>query len=147
MVTKAFAVEDTRLNQATLVTTRNRLYRDIDLSFTARTTGDLFKKVDAAAVKQSVKNLLLTNHGEKPFSPGYGANLRGLLFELADEQLEDSVEIMIREAIRMYEPRAVVIGVVVRSLPDNNMLSVTVEFNIVNTPETVSLQVTISRLR
>lgn len=147
MVTKAFAVEDAKLDQATLVTSRKRLYKDVDLEFNIKTTGDIYRKTDAAAVKQAVKNLLLTNFGEKPFDPSYGANLRGLLFELADEQLEDSVEIMIREAIRIYEPRAAVIDVTVKSLPDYNSLAVQVTFSIVNTTDTVTLQVTIARLR
>ena len=60
MVTRAFAVEDGNLSTRSLITTRNKLFSDIDLTFTNRPSGDLYKKTDAAAVKQAVKNLLLT---------------------------------------------------------------------------------------
>ena len=80
---KAFSIEDGNLQTRSLVTTRNRLYKDIDLSFdhkptdgTNPTTADVYKKEDAAAVKQAVKNLLMTNFGEKPFNLFYGANLQ-----------------------------------------------------------------------
>ena len=65
---------------------KERLYSDIDLTFFARTStdGDVFKKTDAASVKQALKSLLLTNKFEKPYKPAFGGNLNGLLFELAD---------------------------------------------------------------
>jgi phage baseplate assembly protein W len=147
MVTKAFAVEDGNLNSRSLVTARNRLYSDIDLDFQPRPSGDVYKKQDAAAVKQAVKNLLLTNFGEKPFAPGFGANLRALLFELADSQIEDSIELAVRQTILNYEPRAVVRDEIVNARPDANSVAVVVSFNVVNTTEVVSIHVSISRLR
>ena len=68
-MSRAFAVEDKNLNQASIIVSRNKLYRDIDLSFTVKPSGEIYKKIDAGAVKQSIKNLLLTNHFEKPFLP------------------------------------------------------------------------------
>ena len=49
--TRAFAVEDGNLSTSSVVTSRSKNYVDIDLSFNAKTNGDIFKKVDAAAVK------------------------------------------------------------------------------------------------
>jgi len=69
MVTKAFSIEDGNLATRSIVVARRKEYKDIDLSFTNRTTGEIYKKTNAAAVKQSVKNLLLTNRTEKPFEP------------------------------------------------------------------------------
>jgi phage baseplate assembly protein W len=147
MVTKAFAIEDGNQETRSLVTSRNRLYKDIDLELNIRPTGDVFKKSDAAAVKQSVKTILLTNFGEKPFLPSFGANLHSLLFELVDEQIEDSIEIAVRQAIKQYEPRAVVNRVRVQALSDNNTVSVQVEYTIISTSETVITQVSIARVR
>ena len=42
--------------------------------FTKR-VGDIYKKQDVAAVIQSVGNILLTNHNEKPFDPFFGGNI------------------------------------------------------------------------
>lgn len=151
---KAFSVEDGNIQSRSLVTTRNRLYKDIDLSFENKPTDgsnpvatDVYKKEDAAAVKQAIKNLLMTNFGEKPFIPFYGANLQSLLFDLADEEIETSIDIAIRSAVQNYEPRASIRDIRVRALPDYNSVSVYVEFLIVNTEEVVSFETTISRLR
>lgn len=147
MVAKSFSIEDGNLGARTLITTRSRLYKDIDLEFEARSTGDIFKKQDAAAVKQAVKNLLLTNYGEKPFQPRYGGNLSGLLFDLADDLTGDDIEVACRNAIQTYEPRARVIEIDADVNPDRNTAEVRVVFQIINTEEIVTLQTTIARLR
>lgn len=153
-MTRSFSVEDGNIQTRSLVTTRNKLYKDIDLSFDHKptdganpTTADVYKKEDAAAVKQAVKNLLMTNFGEKPFNPFFGADLQSLLFDLADYEIETSVDIAIRNAVENYEPRASIRNIKVKALPDYNSVSVYVEFLIVNTEEVVSFETTISRLR
>ena len=57
--TRVLSKEDGNLNTSTLITSRSRLYSDIDLTFTAKPNGEIYKKRDAAAVKQAVKNLLV----------------------------------------------------------------------------------------
>lgn len=147
MVTRAFAVEDGNLNTTTLVTSRNRLYKDIDLTFAKKPSGEIYKKTDAAAVKQAVKNLLLTNKYEKPFQPEFGGDLNNLLFELVDNNTVYEIDGAIREAIKRYEPRARVRQVATNLQPDANSISVTITFQIVNTEEVVTLDTTITRLR
>lgn len=151
---KAFSIEDGNLETRSIITTRNRLYKDIDLSFDHKptigsnpTTADVYKKEDAAAVKQAVKNLLMTNFGEKPFNPFFGTDIQSVLFDLADDSVYNSIDIAIRTAVNNYEPRALIRDIRVRALPDNNSVSVYVEFLIVNTEEVVSFETTISRLR
>ena len=146
-MSKAFAVEDKNLNQASIIVSRNKLYRDVDLSFTIRPNGEIYKKVDAAAVKQAIKNLLLTNHFEKPFLPLYGGNLRDLLFELAHSSINDEITSNITRAIESYEPRAKIVDIRVDNQADYNSIGVTVEFRIVNTEETVIFTTTLVRLR
>lgn len=147
MVTRAFAVEDGNLGTASLVTSRTRLYKDIDLTFAKKPSGEVYKKTDAAAVKQAVKNLLLTNKYEKPFQPEFGGDLNNLLFELVDNDTVYEIDGAIREAIQKYEPRAIVRQVATNLQPDLNSISVTVTFQIVNTEEIVTLDTTIMRLR
>lgn len=147
-MSRAFSVEDTRLNQRTLVTSRNKIYKDIDLSFINRPSGDVYKKQDAGAVKQAVRTLLLTNRFEKPFQPGFGANLRSLLFELVnDPDLEVEIEEQVRTTVARYEPRAEVLNVRPTVRPDNNEVSVTVTFKVINTEEVVTFTTVFSRLR
>ena len=146
-MSKAFAVEDKNLNQASIIVSRNKLYRDINLSFTVRDDGEVYKTIDAGAVKQAIKNLLLTNHFEKPFLPLYGGNLRDLLFELATSSISEEITSNITRAIESYEPRAKIVDIRVDNRADYNSIGVTVEFRIVNTEETVIFTTTLVRLR
>ena len=146
MVTRAFAVEDGNLNTASLITSRTKVYSDIDLTFAKKPSGEIYKKTDAAAVKQAVKNLLLTNKYEKPFQPNFGGNLNDLLFELVDNDTVYEIDGAIREAIKRYEPRARVRQIATNLQADANTIGVTVTFQVINTEEVVTLETNITRL-
>jgi len=146
-IRRVLSTEDGNLQKSTLISSRAVDYLDIDLTFNKRPSGDIYKKKDAAAVKQSIKNLLLTDFYEKPFQPFFGGNLRAMLFELADEDTEDEVEENIRNAINKYEPRAEILTISVNVLPDQNDMRVSVYFKIISTEETVTFTTNLSRLR
>ena len=141
------STEDGNLGVSTLIGTRTKLYKDIDLTFANKTSGEIFKKEDAAAVKQAVKNLMLTNYFEKPFQPKFGGNLRDMLFDLADDDAEEDIEERIKNAIAIFEPRAQALNVTAVATPDRNAIRVTVEFRIINTQETVTVTTVLARLR
>ena len=143
---RAFSIEDGSLDKS-IVSSRNVDYKDIDLTFSAKPAGDIFKKIDAAAVKQSVKNLLLTSRGEKPFNNFFGSNLNSALFGLDTEFDPEFVQNLIFDAITNHEPRARVLSVTVQLKPENNTLDTTVEFQVVNTKEIVTLDVSLARVR
>lgn len=145
--TKVFSTQDGTVSEITSIVSRKVEYRDIDLSFAKKTNGELFIKKDAAAVIQAVKNLIQTNHFEKPFEPFYGGNVRALLFELADDDVEIEIEETIAQTINEYEPRAKVLNIFVNSNPDMNDIRVTLEFQILNTEEVVEFTTALSRLR
>lgn len=147
MPNRAFAIEDGNLNSKTIVTSRARVYRDLDLTFTPKATGDIFKKNDAAAVKQAVKNLLLTNRTEKPFQPEFGADLNDIIFDLDTEVIEDILPDLIFQAIETYEKRAKVLNIETSVYSDRNEVVVTIVFQIVNTGEIVTLELSLNRLR
>jgi len=145
--TRVLSKEDGNLNTSSIITSRSKLYSDIDLSFTAKPNGEIYKKKDAAAVKQSVKNLIQTNHYEKPFLPKFGGNIRDFLFELAYDDIKGDIKNNIIRAIQTYEPRAKILKIGVNTRPELNSLDVTLEFQVVNTKEVVVLTTVISRLR
>jgi phage baseplate assembly protein W len=148
MTKRAFAQEDGNLNTATIETSRLRDYIDIDLSFTVKpTSGEIYKKTDAASVKQAIKTLVLCNRLEKPFRPDFGGNMRAQLFELADRGRDSIIKNDIISTIRRYEPRAEILDVVVNLQADRNSLSVTIRFKVVNTSEEVELTTSLARLR
>lgn len=146
---KVLSTEDGNLAGSALTTAKNKVYTDVDLSFEPNTmsNGDIYKKKDAAAVKQSIKNLILTNRFEKPFRPNFGGNLRAMLFELSADTTADEIEANIIRNIEQYEPRAQIRRLVVDVNPDANSMLVDIEFRVVNTQETVTFQTSISRLR
>lgn len=148
MATRILAAEDGNLNKSTLVVSRKTNYVDLDLSFTAKGSGEIYKKFDAAAVKQAVKTLVSTNKFEKPFDPEYGGDIRGLLFELVnDPDIEFEIRERMEETIARYEPRVKVLNIEVNDQRDLNTLTVLLTFKIINTEETITLTTSFSRLR
>jgi len=147
MVSRAFSIEDGNLNSASIIVGRKKKYSDIDLTFARRPDNDVYKKTDAAAVKQSVKNILMTNYAERPFMPEFGANLNDFLFNLDTEFDDDLLEESIIRAIEDYEPRAVVLNVKVTTKPDFNSVTATVTFRVLSTNEVLSVNLDLTRLR
>ena len=145
--TRAFAVEDGNLSTGSVVTSRDRNYLDIDLSFNAKTNGDIFKKTDAAAVKQAVKNILTTGYTEKPFLPQFGGGLGDMLFENMDDATSFEIEQAVRASISNFEPKAVLDTVEITDNTDTNSINVTVRFGIANVGELVTVTTSLSRLR
>lgn len=144
-MTKIFSAEDGNLSTSIRVV-RDRLYSDFDLTFEANTTsgGDVYKKIDAASVKQSIKTLLLTNRFEKPYKPQFGANLSSLLFDLADADTGAEIASAIKSTIERYEPRVAIQRLEVSATPDYNSVNVTVEFRVLSTDQVDTLRVSVS---
>ena len=144
---KVFSIEDGNIGKANLISARKITYADIDLSFANKPSGDIFKKEHAAAVKQSVRNLLMTNFSEKPFLPRYGGNLNSFLFSLNTEVDELALEEKIIETVEIFEPRASVKNVEVISNDNRNEIAVTVTFQVLSTNEVITTEISLTRLR
>ena len=144
---RAQAAEDKFLQSSLLTGQRKRTYKDIDIRLAIRQSGDVFKKTDAEAVKQAVKNLVMTNRFEKPFLPNFGGDVRSMLFELADEETADDIEQQILSSISRYEPRAQVMNVEAILKEEFNSLSVKITFRVISTNEVVTIEQFIQRLR
>ena len=146
MVTKAFSIEDGN-QSSSLLTSRSTKYSDIDLLFANKLSGDIFKKVDAAAVKQSVKNIVRTRKGEKPFNPEFVSNIGDFLFELADEGFLEQVESSLKAEILNFEPRVKELDITVVPQPDQNTMSVTIQFKVGSNVNPELINTTMARLR
>jgi phage baseplate assembly protein W len=126
-----------------------RQYTDLDLFFNKKATSrDISIVTDIQAVKRSIRNLILTDHYEKPFHPEIGSGVRGILFELMTPITANVLARKIEDVIENFEPRARLIGVRVYPDMDRNAYEATIEFYVVNTPtELVDLTVMLERLR
>jgi phage baseplate assembly protein W len=126
----------------------SRIYKDIDLSFTANAlSGDIGKKFDVNAVKQSVKSLLLTKPHEKFFHPEKGSGLDQYLFEPMSPGLEISLSKTIELLISNYEPRCNILGIRVNANYDLNYYTVTLRFRVIGINQPQELTVNLTRLR
>ena len=126
-----------------------RQYRDLDLFFAKiQSSKDIRKVTDIAAVKRSVRNLILLNNYEKPFHPEIGSGIRGLLFEDMSYISAFVLAKKIEDVIENFEPRVRLISVTASPNLDRNEYEVTIEFFVVNTPtELVDLTVFLEVLR
>tara|TARA_B100001109_G_C18542567_1_gene325782 strand:- start:41 stop:478 length:438 start_codon:yes stop_codon:yes gene_type:complete len=143
---RQLSIEDGNL-QSSILTSRQKKYSDIHLSFEKKPSGDIFKKIEAEAVKQSVKNIVSTNPGEKPFNMDFGSDITGMLFELSNGMANYAVKDQITNSINKYEPRARVLDIECNDDPDANSLRVKVIFRVLSTGEIVELDTSVSRLR
>ena len=113
--------------------TINKIYSDIDFAFTKKpVTGDVALSYDAQAVARSIRNLLNTQNYDRLFNPDLGSQVTDLLFENISPVIAGTMESMIFNLIKVYEPRAILKSVGVTSQPDQNSYSVTITFYIEN---------------
>ncbi len=108
---------------------------------------DIAKLVDAEAVKASIRNLILTNHFERPFHPEIGSGVTALLFNNINPLTSSHIERAIREVISNFEPRATVLDVSVDVSPDNNGYEATITFSINNVTTPITINVFLELLR
>jgi len=133
---------------ATVTTDVVRDYKDLDLSFNIHPVKkDINKHVGVKAVINSIKNLVLTNHYEKPFQPEIGSNVRKLLFENIDELTSIALQREITQVIANYEPRAIVSKVYVFADYENNGFNVEVEFSVINQSNPITITFFLERIR
>ena len=125
-----------------------RIFKDLNLDFQQNTaTKDIQKITDVESVKRSVRNLLSTNHYEKPFHPEIGSNLRAMLFELMTPQMNHVITKQIENLINNYEPRCRLVQVHTQSELERNGYSVQISFYVQNSPNPVVVESFLERLR
>jgi phage baseplate assembly protein W len=124
------------------------IFKDIPLSFTAHpVTGNVKALVNRDAVKQSVKNIVLTNFYERPYSPNLGGNILSQLFENMDPITEYNIAKNIRQALDNYEPRAIIDEIKSDFYQDENAINITITFRVRNDAEPISVNVLLDRVR
>jgi phage baseplate assembly protein W len=109
-------------------------------------TGQLLFKTDERVINQSIRNLLLTNRGERPFENSIGGSLRTLLFDLFDDHTEDLARDYVLETLKL-EPRARINNVSIKSNENAGALFILIEYVHSGSSDPVSLTVTLSRVR
>lgn len=123
-------------------------FSDFTTNFeTSEYKNDLIRETNENAVKTSIKNLLLTNRGDRLFNNTIGSDIRAILFENASPAMEQILSDYVTKTIENYEPRAGLVSVVVNSELDEHFVGVTVTFRIINREEPITLDLVLNRIR
>ena len=111
---------------------RRQGFLDLSASFQNNPlSNDLITLKNENAIARSVRNLILTTQGERPFQPVLGSNVNNLLFENMDKLTAAALKDEIRNTIENYEPRVEIEEIIVDPNFENNEFNVTIQYYIV----------------
>ena len=108
---------------------------------------DLIGLVNYNAIARSVRNLILTIPGERPFNPVLGSNVTALLFNPLDNITASSIKSEIETTIDNFEPRVELIDVRVTDELDNNRFKIQIYFAIVSTGQQENVDFYLERIK
>ena len=107
-------------------------FKDLSASFqTSPLSGDLIALKNESAIARSVRNLVLTIQGERPFQPVLGTGVSRLLFENMDKLTASAIRSEIRTTIENYEPRVEINEILVEPDFEGNAMHVTLQYFII----------------
>jgi phage baseplate assembly protein W len=133
---------------ATVTIKTNRTFSDLDLNFKLHPVKkDVNILLNELAISNSIKNLVLTNHYERPFQPEVGSNIRKLLFDNLDSITAANIERELKETIDNFEPRAKVHKVTAIAAPDQNGYKMKLEFFVLNNTSPITINFFLERVR
>ena len=107
-------------------------FKDLSASFqTNPLSNDLIALKNESAIARSVRNLILTEQGERPFQPVLGTGVSRLLFENMDKLTASAIRSEIRTTIENYEPRVEINEIIVEPDFERNAMDVTLQYFII----------------
>ena len=110
----------------------SRGFKDLSASFqTSPLNNDLIALKNESAIARSVRNLVLTGRGERPFQPILGTGVSRLLFENMDKLTASAIRSEIRTTIENYEPRVEINEIIVEADFERNAFDVTLQYFII----------------
>jgi len=138
----------TRADQYTQLKQTPISYSDFfDGFFAHPITGDVSKTTNDASIKQSLKNLIFTDYGERFFQPTIGSFVNRVLFEPNDIIAQTDLKYYITTTITQNEPRINLIGITINPNIDQNSVAVNIVFSIINTTTIQTINLILQRVR
>ena len=138
----------TRADRYTQVQKTPVVYSDFLDDFSAHPiTGDIVTAKNEQSIKQSLRNLIMTDMGERFFQSHIGSNIRKSLFEMNDSITASDLKYHIQQTIQNNEPRVALIDVVVAFLPVQDSVNINIVFAIINTNNIQNLDILLKRVR
>ena len=110
----------------------SRGFKDISASFqTNPLSNDIIQLKNESAIARSVRNLVLTIQGERPFQPVLGTGVNNLLFDNMDKLTASAIRSELRTTIENYEPRVEINEIIVEADFERNAFDVTLQYFII----------------
>ena len=110
----------------------SKSFKDVSATFQINPLNrDLIQLKNANAIARSIRNLIMTVPGERPFNPVLGSQVTNLLFETLDKLTASTIKSEIENTILNFEPRVNLNQVIVKAQPDNNQFDVENQYYIV----------------
>ena len=149
MADKLLSLSDQNVTETkSSIVSRHYQYSDLDLSlYRPSNTNDIIPLTDVDAVKNSIRNLLLSNKYDRPFSPDLGAGLRDLLFEPADQFTQFALKQSIEHIIKKNEHRVNGVSVGIDYEDAEDRYKVTVSFNVISIAVRTDMRLLLTRIR
>lgn len=94
-------------------------------------SSDLIALKNENAIARSVRNIIFTVPGEKVFDPDFGTDINASLFELLDETSATVIKDQIKYSLETYEPRILLLDVIVVPDFEDNGYDVEISYSIV----------------
>ena len=124
------------------------LYSDFHKDLrTSPVSKDIALLKDEDAVKDAIKNLILTDRGERPMQPYLGGSIRDMLFENLTPGTMKLIKDRVASTIKTYEPRAELLDVYVSGDLDSGQVVVRIMFYVQNEQQPINLDVILKRNR
>jgi phage baseplate assembly protein W len=138
----------TRADQITQLKKMPEVYSDFTTAFSVNPfNGNLARVTNDKAITQSLRNLIMTNYGERFFQPEVGSNVNKILFEPNDIIAQEDLQYHITQTITQNEPRVNLVQVVVQPNVVQNSIAVNIVYSIINTQQVQNLNIILNRVR
>lgn len=126
---------------------KSTLYSDLDKNLTINPlSADIVRFVEEESIKEALKNLILTNKGERLFQPNIGCDVQKMLFENMSDDVFHLCKELIKTVIKTYEPRVNLISTEIYS-NDSNSITITLTYNIQSSETARTLEFILKRVR
>lgn len=159
----------TRADKLTGTLKQQEYFSDFLNNFNKTPIGDqLARTLNEDSVNQSLRNIISTNVGERPFQPGIGSNVYKMLFDpMSIQEFRGgpgitTLEFLIRNAIEKNEPRVILIDVQVKSavaerdyygqqyrngIVGENSVIITIAYRLINKVDPITFNYVLKRVR
>lgn len=137
-----------RADRITELSNKDEVYSDFLVNLNPHpVSGVLLRFANDKAVTRAIRNLILTNKGERLYQPDVGSSIRAMLFEPMSQFAANTIRKIIEDCITKYEPRAKIINVQVVPYEDLNRYVVTIVYILINKPDPISVNITLQRVQ